>query len=954
MTAIFNWEVYKRLNPELVRAGLKTKQQFQNHYLMYGKKEGRKYYDSNVNSVTNIKKPITKSVISKNQKTVNSVTNIKKPITKSVISKNQKTVKSVTNIKKHITKSITIKKKQNVKSVNNIKKAITKSVINKKKKIVKSIKKPITPITKSVISNLEQMLESVIVHSINYTEIFDKIEIISNIMFPKIILLHESIYGTDLRRDTWYDASCPANIKIYHQCLKNTEYDVIDTTINKNINVINFVNKQNINLNMLYDLFTTSDHIKIIDILRELFGKDYNIPSNNLDYYNLLKNNFLEIIYNHIINYKNNYSLIIAFNLPCLIAAVIIKNIYNVSIFYEALEFYPYNNSTNSEGVINFLKELEGYFITYADNINCVNPLLGNIMETEYNVKINSLTNCVPKSQVMYYKRNRQTESKCRFLYQGDITSDRNLDLLINIWNKTNENAILIIRGEYSSYTEELIQLAKKYYLYDKRIFFPTKIKTSELLSAINDDSDIGIIPYSHKYCSSNKLGEFISMYKPILSNDTEYVKSVITENNCGESIDFNNTQLLIDTINELTTNYDLRCKYSKNSEICYNNNYNWENKSQNFYKKVNDFSRPKKNFDCVIMLTWSDWKTESVSNRYHYATRFAKVMPVYFIQINRPTDNQISFEEVQHNITIVYMNQYTVNTDTDIFLDYLKNNNKNRPLIWIYNFMNYKKIINYFRTCYTVFHGTELYLTDTDEHIKNTLISFIHENIIDLLVGVSSRVIDSFVEHGYNGDKILLSNGCDFGIFLNIKNNMINYNNSNKIVIYQGSINDRIDFILLEQIIQKLPDWSFWFCGKVEPTTIGWFDLLHKSYNNIAYKGYITDVNEIGKYICESTVGIIPFNKTDLMYHSFPLKTFEYIACGLNVISIPIKDLIDVSNKYDVIKFASTADEFVKHIIDSYDTRHDEKYLKIREISSKKYSYDNNFIELRQKINYI
>ena len=38
----FNWEIYMELNPDLVKIGLRTKQQYERHYMMYGKREGRK------------------------------------------------------------------------------------------------------------------------------------------------------------------------------------------------------------------------------------------------------------------------------------------------------------------------------------------------------------------------------------------------------------------------------------------------------------------------------------------------------------------------------------------------------------------------------------------------------------------------------------------------------------------------------------------------------------------------------------------------------------------------------------------------------------------------------------------------------------------------------------------------------------------------------------------------
>lgn len=38
----YNWVIYKELNQDLVKCGLQTKQQYDRHYMMYGKLEGRK------------------------------------------------------------------------------------------------------------------------------------------------------------------------------------------------------------------------------------------------------------------------------------------------------------------------------------------------------------------------------------------------------------------------------------------------------------------------------------------------------------------------------------------------------------------------------------------------------------------------------------------------------------------------------------------------------------------------------------------------------------------------------------------------------------------------------------------------------------------------------------------------------------------------------------------------
>ena len=60
-------------------------------------------------------------------------------------------------------------------------------------------------------------------------------------------------------------------------------------------------------------------------------------------------------------------------------------------------------------------------------------------------------------------------------------------------------------------------------------------------------------------------------------------------------------------------------------------------------------------NFDAVIMLTWSDWETEPRSNRYHYASRFQKEVPVFFLQHKYQTVSEIDIQGTQFdNIKIV------------------------------------------------------------------------------------------------------------------------------------------------------------------------------------------------------------------------------------------------------------------------------------------------------------
>jgi hypothetical protein len=56
---VFDWEKYRNSNPDLIRHGLKTQEQFEKHFINYGIKEGRKIYDINVTKSIN---PVARNI----------------------------------------------------------------------------------------------------------------------------------------------------------------------------------------------------------------------------------------------------------------------------------------------------------------------------------------------------------------------------------------------------------------------------------------------------------------------------------------------------------------------------------------------------------------------------------------------------------------------------------------------------------------------------------------------------------------------------------------------------------------------------------------------------------------------------------------------------------------------------------------------------------------------------
>ncbi|MGE5329805.1 MAG: glycosyltransferase [Deltaproteobacteria bacterium] len=358
----------------------------------------------------------------------------------------------------------------------------------------------------------------------------------------------------------------------------------------------------------------------------------------------------------------------------------------------------------------------------------------------------------------------------------------------------------------------------------------------------------------------------------------------------------------------------------------------------------LSEFSNIKESFDCVMMLTWSDWFTEPISNRYHYATRLAKKIPVVFVQpdlneeIYRYEDTKIE------NIVVLHVYNIYDNKQNSLLNKALKEKGYIHPLLWVYN-TQFADYINRICTSLKVYHATEDYysMITTDDlstkilknNIKKSLLS------IDLLVAVSENVLKSYQENGgYKGKNIVLTNGCDFD-FWGLKQYEIDKivnSVKRKVVFYQGGINNRLDYKLLKQLISKMNDWEFWFCGRSDQNIDDWQKLL--SYKNVKYFGEM-NIKDVRKIALKATVAIMPFVQTKMIENSLPLKAFEYLSCGLPVISVPILALEQYNNLF---YFAKNINEFKKGIKMVSASRYDEDSINNRILAAKKKDYNNSF----------
>lgn len=337
----------------------------------------------------------------------------------------------------------------------------------------------------------------------------------------------------------------------------------------------------------------------------------------------------------------------------------------------------------------------------------------------------------------------------------------------------------------------------------------------------------------------------------------------------------------------------------------------------------INEF-----NYDAVVILSQSNWFEEMRSNRYHYAMRFAAQAPVFFVQQYDSYNTDEFFIPLEKNLEIVNPTLgYSVLT-LERILRKIKRNGGEKILFWIYS-PDYAEVLPALTMQYTaIYHATEAYLgsdmfTNVLKFEKDEFLLKLRKtiNLCSSVIAVSNGVAEGII----NDSEIIVpvhivTNGCDF----NYWNGLENFDKREDIILYQGGIHKKLDFDLIKHIISDNKELVFIFCGEVyvkdEKDEAVWDSI--KSMSNFKLMGKLHP-DQVLALSHKAKVGIIPFKNEDwLKNKSFPLKAFEYLSAGLEVVSTPINALDSFKNEFKMTAEYQTFSQLIKDSITSFPTK--------------------------------
>jgi glycosyltransferase involved in cell wall biosynthesis len=350
--------------------------------------------------------------------------------------------------------------------------------------------------------------------------------------------------------------------------------------------------------------------------------------------------------------------------------------------------------------------------------------------------------------------------------------------------------------------------------------------------------------------------------------------------------------------------------------------------------------------FDAVVMLTRSDWRREPRSDRYHYTTRFARRRPVLFVQPDS-IDGSIHAEPVEgHDITVVHAPPVYDEPAARALARFLAARRVRRPLLWICNAF-FEKFVRRCGARLKVYYASQDYpanpkdLPVGDEEAPTPLLRLLQE--VDLVVAVSPGVLDSHRSvGGYAGRAVVLPNGCDFDFWQ--ASGAARFEapaDGSRVALVRGGVNSRLDYLLLDALAAARPDWRFWFCGHTRDDGSGWAEFARRP--NVRHFGEL-DPEGVARLSRQARVGVTPFRQTPRTRASLPLEAWEYLACGLPVLTTPIDAL---AGRPDLFRAETTTKGFAAALDELAPTREQPDAVAARLAAAADESHDRRFAEL-------
>lgn len=153
-----------------------------------------------------------------------------------------------------------------------------------------------------------------------------------------------------------------------------------------------------------------------------------------------------------------------------------------------------------------------------------------------------------------------------------------------------------------------------------------------------------------------------------------------------------------------------------------------------------------------------------------------------------------------------------------------------------------------------------------------------------------------------------LIKNGVDYDLFSRKTSisQSIPLEKDKKTIGYLGSVDERVDYALLEKLISTTPQYNYVFVGRVTQSA---YEKRLSVFPNVHIVGSQPPTT-LPAWVQQFDVCLIPFLKNELTAGIYPLKINEYLAAGKPVLTTRFSNLSDFES---VVHIANDDNDFLQ-----------------------------------------
>lgn len=261
-------------------------------------------------------------------------------------------------------------------------------------------------------------------------------------------------------------------------------------------------------------------------------------------------------------------------------------------VIYDAHEYEINDIPHQSKASIKMRYLLERFLIRFADEVITVSDSIAQAYADMYHIpKPHLVLNCPPyqsqSKQNLFREHLNIGREQTIFLYQGGLGRGRGIEILLRAFDAMEDNQNVLVCMGYGPLEDEIKQKADV----SENIFFHPAVSPEHLLQ-YTASADFGILFYednclNHRYCSPNKMFEYLMAGVPVITSNLVEMQRFVEEHQCGIFAPENTVEGFKSAIKQvLMLKYETLVANVKAT----NSKYNWERQElilSKIYQKV-------------------------------------------------------------------------------------------------------------------------------------------------------------------------------------------------------------------------------------------------------------------------------------------------------------------------------------------------------------------------------